>query len=203
VAGWLVVGLGNPGVAYATHRHNVGRLTVERLAGQAGVGWKSRRLLRADVAEIACADDRVIVAGGGAPTTSQRLVLATTKTYMNDSGNAVAALLGWAKLKADHLVVVHDEIDLDPGRLRLKYGGGDNGHNGLRSIRARLGTGDFFRVRLGVGRPSGAMPVEKWVLSAFAKSDRAEVDEQIDRAAAATVTLVTRGLEAAQQAFNS
>ena len=185
MASWLVVGLGNPGASYATHRHNVGRMVVAELAGQADAGWKARRLLRAETAE--------------ARWSAERITLATTKTYMNESGLPVAALLGWLKLKPDHLVVVHDEIDLDLGRLRVKFGGGDNGHNGLRSIRARLGTGDFFRVRLGVGRPPGAMPVEKWVLTGFAKADQETLRDELERAGQATVRLATQGLAAAQQ----
>lgn len=203
MATWLVLGLGNPGPGYAAHRHNIGRLTVADLASQAGATWKSRRGLRADTAEVVWPG--VAAAGGAAPgpAPAERVVLATTKTYMNESGLAAAALLGWLKLRPDHLVVIHDEIDLDLGRMRLKFGGGDNGHNGLRSIRARLGHGDYYRVRLGVGRPPGALPVEKWVLTGFPRTDQAVLAEEIERAASATVSLVTRGLAVTQQDYNS
>ena len=143
MAPWLVVGLGNPGPAYAGHRHNVGYRVVEELAGRLSSRFAPLRGIRAEVAE-----GRL----GGPGADSPRMVLAKSRTFMNDTGGSVSRLLAYYKLDLDRMVVVHDELDIDPGQLRVKRGGGDNGHNGLRSIRASLGgAGDFYRVRVGVG----------------------------------------------------
>lgn len=196
---WLVVGLGNPGPTYAGHRHNVGAMTVAELARQGRANWKSQRLLKAEVAEI-----RIGATGAGAVGSDlDRVVLARTRTYMNESGVPVRNLVGHVKVRPDHLIVVHDELDLDFGRLRVKYGGGDNGHNGLKSIRAMLGTGDYFRVRLGIGRPTGRMDVTDWVLTNFTRDEAADLKGLIAQAADAVVSLVREGLDATQQRYNS
>jgi PTH1 family peptidyl-tRNA hydrolase len=121
---------------------------------------------------------------------------------MNESGGPVASLLAFYKVPVERLVVVHDELDLPFGALRLKCGGGDNGHNGLRSVRSALGSGDFHRVRLGVGRPVGRQPTADYVLSGYSTSERKALPEQVQRAADSVELLVEEGLEAAQQRFN-
>jgi peptidyl-tRNA hydrolase, PTH1 family len=122
---------------------------------------------------------------------------------MNETGGSVAGVLNYFKITPDRLVVVHDELDLDPGQLRVKFGGGDNGHNGLRSIRKALGTGDFFRVRIGVGRPPGRQDPADFLLTDFPAGSRDSVAIEIDRAADAVESLLTLGLERTQNAFNS
>jgi PTH1 family peptidyl-tRNA hydrolase len=191
---WLVVGLGNPGPAYAGHRHNVGYRVADELARRTGSRFSAARGLRAETAEV-----RLGLPGVEAP----RLVLAKSRTFMNETGGAVARLLGYYKIELDRMIVVHDELDLDPGQLRVKFGGGDNGHNGLRSIRASLGTGDFYRVRVGIGRPPGRQDPIDFLLSDFPASAREAVAVEVNRAADAVGSLITAGLERTQNLFNS
>jgi peptidyl-tRNA hydrolase, PTH1 family len=190
---WVVVGLGNPGPAYAGNRHNVGFLVADELAARTAARFSSPRGLRAELA-----DGRI-----GPPPGSARLVLVKSRTYMNETGAAVAAVLSYHKLAAERMIVVHDELDLEPGQLRVKFSGGDNGHNGLRSIRRSLGTGDFYRVRIGVGRPPGRQDPADFLLSNFPASARAEVATEVARAADAVESLVEVGLERTQSAYNS
>jgi peptidyl-tRNA hydrolase, PTH1 family len=187
---WVVVGLGNPGTSYAGTRHNVGYLVVDELVARVGGRLRAHRSGRSDVLE-----GRLRVGG-------PRVVLGRGRRYMNESGGPVASLLSFYKVPAEHLVVVHDELDLPFGALRLKLGGGDNGHNGLRSVRSALGTGEFHRVRLGVGRPPGRQSPADYVLSPYASAERRELPEQVQRAADAVEVLVEEGLEAAQQRYN-
>ena len=194
MAVWLVVGLGNPGPAYAGHRHNVGFLVVEELARRLGVRFSAAKGMRAEVAE-----GRLGVPGSD----GERIVLAKSRTFMNDSGGAVARLLSYYKIDLDRLVVIHDELDLNAGQLRVKRGGGDNGHNGLRSLRASLGTGDFYRVRVGVGRPPGRQDPADFLLSNFTAAERGTLAVEINRAADAVESLVQSGLERTQSQFNS
>jgi PTH1 family peptidyl-tRNA hydrolase len=191
---WLVVGLGNPGPSYAGHRHNVGFLVADELARRIGAGFSVPKGMRAEVAE-----GRLGPPGADSP----RVVLVKPRTYMNESGGAVAKLLGYFKIDPEYLVVVHDELDLEPGQLRVKLGGGDNGHNGLRSIRGMLGTGDFYRVRIGVGRPPGRQEAADFLLSNFPAGAREAVAVEVNRAADAVESLVDVGLERTQSAFNS
>jgi PTH1 family peptidyl-tRNA hydrolase len=191
---WLVVGLGNPGPAYAGHRHNAGYLVVEELASRMGSTLRSHKTGRADVVE-----GRLGMPGVPGP----RVVLARPRCYMNESGGPVKALATFYKLEPEHIVVVHDEIDIPFGTLRVKLGGGDNGHNGLRSVRSALGTGDFYRVRAGVGRPPGRQEVADFVLSNWSATERKELPFEVDRAADAVESLVTDGLAETQQRFNS
>jgi peptidyl-tRNA hydrolase, PTH1 family len=191
---WLVVGLGNPGPAYAGHRHNAGYLVVEELASRMGSPFRSHKTGRADVVE-----GRLGMPGAPGP----RVVLARPRCYMNESGGPVKALATFYKLEAEQLIVVHDEIDIPFGTLRVKLGGGDNGHNGLRSLRSALGTGDFYRVRAGVGRPPGRQEVADFLLSNYSTTERKELPFQVDRAADAVESLVTDGLAETQQRFNS
>jgi PTH1 family peptidyl-tRNA hydrolase len=140
----------------------------------------------------------------GAPgADGARLVLLKSRTFMNDTGAALAKATGYYKIKPDRLIVVHDELDLDLGRMRVKHGGGDNGHNGLKSIRKSLNTGDYYRIRVGVGRPPGRQDPADFLLSNFPARERDEVEIQIARAADAVESLIINGLERTQSTFNS
>ncbi len=185
---WIVVGLGNPGPGYAGNRHNVGFMVVDLLAERMGARFKAHKA-RADVVEGRLAGERV--------------VLAKPRTYMNESGGPVAGLRDFFKSPLDRLVVVHDELDLPFSGLRLKHGGGDNGHNGLKSIRASLGSGEFHRVRFGIGRPPGRMDAAAFVLRDFGADERKELAFEVDRCADAVEALVAEGLERAQNTFNT
>jgi PTH1 family peptidyl-tRNA hydrolase len=191
---WLVVGLGNPGPSYAGHRHNVGYLVTDELAARMGSPFRSHKSGRADVVEGRLGEP-------GVP--GPRVVLARPRCYMNESGGPVKALATFYKVPPERIVAIHDELDIGFGTLRVKLGGGDNGHNGLRSMRGSLGTGDFYRVRAGIGRPPGRQEVADFVLSNYSTVERRELPFQVDHAADAVETLVTEGLERTQQRFNS
>jgi len=196
---WLIAGLGNPGPAYPRTRHNVGYLVVDELRRRANERWTSARAQRADVVRT-----RIGPAGLGAPgAQTEPVVLMRSRTYMNESGIAVRKVADFSHISPDHLIVVHDELDLDLGRMRLKAGGGDNGHNGLKSIRAHLRTGDFNRVRFGVGRPPGRMNPADYVLSNFPARDQNDLDLQVALAADAVEMIMTDGLAAAQNRYNT
>jgi PTH1 family peptidyl-tRNA hydrolase len=184
---FLVVGLGNPGPAYAGNRHNVGFGVLDLLGERAGGRFKAHKG-RADVLAARL---------GGV-----RAVLAKPRSYMNESGGPVAGLVGFFKIPPAQLVVVHDELDLPYGALRLKLGGGDNGHNGLRSITRSLGTRDYYRVRFGIGRPPGRQDPADYVLRDFAAAERKELGFHLDRAADAVESLLCTGLEPTQSRFN-
>ncbi|GEP37756.1 peptidyl-tRNA hydrolase [Nocardioides psychrotolerans] len=191
---WLVVGLGNPGEKYAGHRHNIGYLVTDELARRLGSPFKSHKTGRAEVVE-----GRLGAPGVPGP----RVVLARPRSYMNEVGGPVKALATFYKVAPDRIIAIHDELDIGFGTLRTKLGGGDNGHNGLKSMRSSLGTGDFYRVRAGIGRPPGRQDVADFVLSDYAKVERKELPFQVDSAADAVESLVTDGLEKTQQRFNS
>jgi PTH1 family peptidyl-tRNA hydrolase len=184
---WLIVGLGNPGAEYAGNRHNAGYLVVDLLAQRAGARLRSGKF-RASVA-----DGRL----NGLPVT-----LSKPLTFMNASGGPVAALRDYYQVPAGRIVVVHDELDLPFGTVRLKLGGGDNGHNGLRSVTAALRTRDYHRLRFGIGRPPGRMDPAAFVLRDFAPAERKELPYLIDRSADAVEALLSSGLAAAQNAFH-
>ena len=184
---WLIIGLGNPGAQYAANRHNLGFMTVDVLARRVGGSFKSHKT-NADVLEARVADTRC--------------VLAKPRVFMNTSGGPAAGLAKFFKTPLDHIVVIHDELDLEPGSMRIKLGGGDNGHNGLKSLRASLGSGEFYRVRLGIGRPPGRQDPADFVLRDFPAAEREDVGVQVERAADAIELLVAQGLVAAQNAFN-
>lgn len=192
---WLVVGLGNPGPKYAGHRHNIGAMVIADLAEQAGVTAREHKA-RAWLSEI-----RLGTLPGGAP--GPRVLLAQPMTYMNVSGGPVKNLLSFFKVPVEQLVVVHDELDIDFGAVRLKRGGGEGGHNGLRSISQSLGTRDYLRVRLGIGRPPGRQDPAAYVLSDFPARDRVEAELLIGDGVDAVHDLVHTGLEATQQRFHS
>jgi len=191
---WLVVGLGNPGPTYAGHRHNVGYLVTDELASRMGSGFRAHKSGRADVVE-----GRL-----GAPgTPGPRVVLARPRSYMNEVGGPTKALATFYKVPPAQVVVIHDELDIPFDTMRVKLGGGDNGHNGLKSLRSSLGTGDFHRVRVGIGRPPGRQDVADFVLSGYSSTERKDLPFQVDRAADAVESLLLEGLEKTQQRFNS
>ena len=196
---WLVVGLGNPGPTYASTRHNVGFMVADELAGRARAPFTAPRGMRADVVET-----RLAASGmGGVGADAQRVILLKPRTFMNDSGAAVAKACAFFKVAPDHVIVVHDELDLDFGRLRAKLGGGDNGHNGLKSIRTALGTGDFYRIRFGIGRPPGRQPAADYVLAPIPASLREDYAVEASRNADAVEALISGDLAAVQNRFNS
>jgi len=184
---WLVVGLGNPGPEYVGNRHNVGYLVLDVLAARAGGRFKAHKS-RSEVVE--------------ARFNGERVVLAKPRSYMNETGGPIVAVRDFFKVPTEQIIVVHDELDLDYGVLRLKRGGGDNGHNGLRSVTRSLGTPDYLRVRFGIGRPPGRQDPAVYVLRDFSAAERKDLDVDLDRAADATEALVTGTLETAQNAFN-
>lgn len=189
---WLIVGLGNPGPAYATTRHNIGAMLIEDIATSSGVKLSRHKRVLAQTAETHF----------GFPGDRSPIVLCAPMSYMNESGGPVKAAMSFYGVPVDRLVVVHDELDIDFTAIRIKRGGGDGGHNGLRSIRKAIGTGDYYRVRLGIGRPLGRQAPADFVLQPFASSQRSELSHFLDRASDAVETLVRRGLEVAQNEFN-
>ena len=192
---WLIVGLGNPGPSYAANRHNVGAMVIDELAARAGVSLRSHKA-RAVVSEI-----RLGVLPGGAP--GPRAVIARPLSYMNESGGPVAGLMSFFKIPVERLIVVHDELDIPFAEVRLKRGGGEGGHNGLKSVTKSVGTRDYLRVRVGIGRPPGRMDAAAFVLKDFAGTERTELPLLVGDAADAAEQLVTQGLEPAQQFFHS
>lgn len=185
----LVVGLGNPGPDYAETRHNVGFRVVEQLATRAGGGRFSKHRTNADVLEGRLA--------------GRRVVLAKPRTYMNVSGGPVAGLLKYYGVAAEDLVVVHDELDLGFGVVRLKRGGGEGGHNGLRSVSQSVGTRDYLRVRFGIGRPPGRQDPADFVLRRFSGAEVKDLEFAVDLAADAAEALISEGLEPAQNRFHA
>ncbi|BCW82051.1 aminoacyl-tRNA hydrolase [Pseudarthrobacter sp902506025] len=186
---WLIVGLGNPGAQYQGNRHNVGQMVLDEIAGRIGAGFKTHKA-RAQVLE-----GRL---GIGGP----RVVLAKPMSYMNVSGGPVSALANFYGIAADHVVAVHDEIDIPFNTVKLKLGGGEGGHNGLRDISKALGTKDYLRVRVGVGRPPGRMDTADYVLRDFGTAELKELPFLLDDAADAVESLLRDGLTAAQQKFH-
>lgn len=191
---WLVVGLGNPGPSYAGHRHNIGYMVTDELARRMGSGFRAHKSGRAEVVE-----GRLTAPGVPGP----RVVLARPRCYMNEVGGPVKALATFYKVPPAQVVAIHDELDIPFDTMRVKLGGGDNGHNGLKSMRSSLGTGDFHRVRVGIGRPPGRQEVADFVLSDYSSAERKVLPFVVDSGADAVESLVTDGLEKTQQRFNS
>jgi len=192
---WLIVGLGNPGPSYAANRHNIGHMVNDELASRMGAAFRPHKSGRADVVE-----GRL---GGAGGLGGVRVVLARPRCYMNESGGPVSMLANFYKVPLERIVAIHDELDLPFDTLRVKLGGGDNGHNGLRSIRKSMDSGDFYRIRVGIGRPSGRQSPADFVLSDYSTTERKLLSFQIDKAADAVESLVTEGLEKTQGTFNS
>jgi PTH1 family peptidyl-tRNA hydrolase len=182
----LVVGLGNPGPEYAGNRHNVGAMVLDELAARAGVKLSAGKGARARALS------------GEGRLAGRRVVLARPLTYMNESGGPVRGLLDYHHLPAADLVVLHDELDIPFSSVRLKRGGGEGGHNGLRSITRAVGTKDYLRVRIGIGRPPGRQDAASFVLKDFSATERKELDLLLVEAADAAELLLARGLEASQ-----
>ncbi|MED7929631.1 aminoacyl-tRNA hydrolase [Nonomuraea sp. LP-02] len=180
---WLIAGLGNPGPEYAGNRHNAGFMVLDELAARAGGRFKAHKS-RSEVCETRAA------------------ILAKPLTYMNLSGGPVKALSDFYKIGPERLIVVHDELDVPYGALRAKLGGGDNGHNGLKSITKVLGTRDYLRVRFGIGRPPGRMDPAAFVLKDFATAERKDLPFLVDRAADVVESLMAHGLEVTQNEFH-
>lgn len=186
-APWLIVGLGNPGPEYELTRHNIGALCVDLLADRVGGSFSRHKRANASVIE--------------GRLSGQRVVLAKSRGFMNDSGAPVKALADFYKVPLDRVIAIHDELDLPFAAQRFKLGGGDNGHNGLRSMRSSLASGDFLRVRLGIGRPPGRQDPADFVLRPFAAAERKELGAILERAADAVEVLVSEGLEKTQNSF--
>lgn len=190
---YLVVGLGNPGPKYAGTRHSIGHMVLDRIAASTGASFKAARRAQA-----------VVIEGRmGAPGSGARTILAKPTTYMNLSGGPVRGLADFYGVAPEDVVVVHDDVDLPFDTVRLKRGGGEGGHNGLRDITRALGTKDYLRVRVGVGRPSGRQDTADFVLAPFSAAERKVLDLVIGDAEDAVEALVLEGLTAAQQRFHA
>lgn len=187
---WLVAGLGNPGPGYAGNRHNIGFMVADRLAERIGAKWSASRAS----AQVA---DGWLRPGG------PKLILAKPQTFMNESGRSVGLLTAFYGIAADHVIVVHDELDIPFDSVKLKIGGGHGGHNGLRSIGQALTTPDYLRVRVGIGRPPGRMDAAAFVLKDFSSDERKTLPNLIEDAADAVEAIIDTGLLAAQQRFHS
>jgi len=186
---WLVVGLGNPGPTYASTRHNIGAMVIDELVAQNSEKLTRHKRALADVCET-----RI----GGA-----QVVLVKPLSYMNESGGPVKALANFYKVSLEQIIVLHDELDIPLAAIRVKLGGGDNGHNGLKSIRSALGSGDWFRIRLGIGRPPGQQDPADFVLRSFSSTEAAEVAILKSQACEAVAALITNGLVETQNLYNS
>jgi PTH1 family peptidyl-tRNA hydrolase len=183
---WLVIGLGNPGSEYEKTRHNIGQLVLDQLSdGQKFSSHKSRM----EICEVKCGE--------------HTLVLAKSRGYMNETGGPAKALLDFYKIEITQVIAVHDELDLPFSALRIKQGGGDNGHNGLKSLTSSFSSADYFRIRMGIGRPIGEQDPADFVLKPFSKEERQDLGEFTSRGADAITTLVVAGMDKAQTAFNS
>jgi PTH1 family peptidyl-tRNA hydrolase len=185
---WLVAGLGNPDERYAATRHNVGRMVADGLVRDAGERFRKVRFIPVEAAEVRIADERVVVA--------------RSTRYMNESGPGYASLARKHGIEPDHVIAVHDELDIPAGTIRTKQGGGTSGHNGLRSLSGALRTPEFLRVRVGIGRPPGRQDPADFVLHPIAKRDRTDVELLVAHAADAVRSLVTDGLVRTQDRFN-
>ena len=188
---WLVVGLGNPGDKYSSTRHNIGFMVADELANRY-TGKFSSHKYRALVSEVRL----------GVVSEAPKLIIVKPSTYMNDSGNAVAPLAKYFNTAPQQIIAIHDELDIPFNAIRVKLGGGDNGHNGLKSLTQSLSTPDYFRIRVGIGRPTTQQDTADYVLDNFSKTERTQVPDLAMRACDAIESLVNKGLENTQQNFN-
>jgi PTH1 family peptidyl-tRNA hydrolase len=189
---WLVVGLGNPGDEYAATRHNVGQMVIDHLAKRHNVKLSSHKS-RSDIAAYKL----------GVGVDAHSIILAKSKSYMNESGGPIKALATFYSVEPTNIIVLHDELDIPYAAIRAKVAGGDNGHNGLKSLTSAFGTPDYFRVRLGIGRPMGQQDPGDFVLKQFSKEEKKDLDEFIDRGADCVEFLIEKGLDLTQSKFNS
>ena len=189
---WLIVGLGNPGEQYAATRHNVGQMVIDELAKRHNVKLGSHKS-RTDIAAYKL----------GVGVDALSVILAKSHSYMNESGGPVKALAQFYSVEPVKIIVLHDELDIPFAAIRSKIAGGDNGHNGLKSLTSSLGTAEYFRVRLGIGRPMGQQDPGDFVLKAFSKEEKKDLAEFLDRGADVVESLMEKGLEFTQQRFNS
>ena len=183
---WIVIGLGNPGAQYERTRHNIGAMVINQLAIQNNAKFSNHKS-RADIAQFKLA--------------GMSVVAATLRCYMNESGGPTKGLTDYFKVKSDRLIVVHDELDIPFEAIRLKQGGGDNGHNGLKSITSVLGA-DYFRIRMGIGRPVGQQDPADFVLKPFSATEKKVLPDFVSKGASSIESLITQGLVDAQSSFN-
>jgi PTH1 family peptidyl-tRNA hydrolase len=189
---WLVVGLGNPGDEYAATRHNVGQMVIDELAKRHNIIFSSHKS-RTDVAAYKL----------GVGIDAHSIILAKSKSYMNESGGPIKALASFYSVEPANIIVLHDELDIGFAAIRSKIAGGDNGHNGLKSLTSSFGTAEYYRVRLGIGRPMGQQDPADFVLKQFSKEEKKDLGEFLDRGADVVEFLITEGLEKTQTKFNS
>jgi len=189
---WLVVGLGNPGDEYAATRHNVGQMVIDQLAKRHNVKLSSHKS-RSDIAAYKL----------GVGVDAHSIILAKSKSYMNESGGPIKALATFYSVEPTNIIVLHDELDIPYAAIRAKVAGGDNGHNGLKSLTSSFGTADYFRVRLGIGRPMGQQDPGDFVLKQFSKEEKKDLEEFIERGADCVEFLIEKGLDLTQSKFNS
>ena len=189
---WLVVGLGNPGDEYAATRHNVGQMVIDQLA-------------RGHKLKLSSHKSRCYIAAYklGVGIDSHSIILAKSKSYMNETGGPVKALASFYSVEPAKIIVLHDELDIGYAVIRAKLAGGDNGHNGLKSLTSSFGTADYFRIRLGIGRPMGEQDPADFVLKQFSKEEKKSLEEFIDRGADCVEFLIEKGLDLTQSKFNS
>ena len=189
---WLVVGLGNPGDQYAATRHNVGQMVIDELAKRHNVKFSTHKS-RTSIAAFKL----------GVGVDAHSVIVAKSKSYMNETGGPVKALASFYSVEPSKIIVLHDELDIPYAAIRAKVAGGDNGHNGLKSLTSSLGTADYFRIRLGIGRPMGQQDPGDFVLKQFSKEEKKDLDEFIDRGADCVEFLIEKGLDLTQSKFNS
>ena len=189
---WLVVGLGNPGDQYADSRHNIGQMVINQLAKRHSSKLSSHKS-RTDIAAFKL----------GVGTDSHSVILAKSKGYMNETGGPIRALANFYSIEPNHIIALHDELDIPFAAIRSKIAGGDNGHNGLKSMTSAFGTAEYYRIRLGIGRPMGQQDPADFVLKAFSKVEQKDLGEFIVRGADVVESLISKGLELTQQNFNS
>jgi PTH1 family peptidyl-tRNA hydrolase len=189
---WLVVGLGNPGDEYAATRHNVGQMVIDHLLKRHNAKLSSHKS-RCDIAALKL----------GVGVDAHSVIVAKSKSYMNETGGPVKALASFYSVEPSRIIVLHDELDIPYAAIRAKVAGGDNGHNGLKSLTSSLGTADYFRIRLGIGRPMGQQDPGGFVLKQFSKEEKKDLDEFIDRGADCVEFLIEKGLDLTQSKFNS
>jgi PTH1 family peptidyl-tRNA hydrolase len=189
---WLVVGLGNPGDEYAATRHNVGQMVIDHLAQRHNVKLATHKS-RTEIAAYKL----------GVGIDAHSIILAKSKSYMNETGGPIKALASFYSVEPSKIIVLHDELDIGYAAIRAKVAGGDNGHNGLKSLTSSFGTAEYFRIRLGIGRPMGQQDPGDFVLKQFSKEEKATLPEFIERGADCVEFLIEKGLDLTQSKFNS